>query len=362
MVISLRFTLLLGLSASVLSQNNNNNSPLNFLKPKENEVIAANSTYLIEWTTQLTGRGTILLLAGQTLDSLSGLWEIANTIDVAAGSFSWSVAYPTKGAELLNFYGLNFSLTGSEDGVYISSPFLISTPGGKRDAGNNVVSNGLNGDAHTDGDDDNDDFNAGDQQNDSTVAPTGQTSQRGGTTASSVPSSTTSDIAAPPSSAPTGTGTSTTGSKSDGDAANTSVSSQPSTTTAAIPSSSPTSDPMLSGGAIAGIVTGGAAALAVFGFLVALVVYYRRKLLAGKQPSSSEKPRGSVIDGKFRKAELDTEGHEIIITRVYELDSTREIQEADGTMKPVELDGVAARPEMPVARVTRDGVCTEECL
>lgn len=59
-----------------------------------------------------------------------------------------------------------------------------------------------------------------------------------------------------------------------------------------------------------------------------------------------------MIDRKFRKAELDTEGHEIRISSVYELDATYEVQEADGTMKLAELDVVAARSESPAASAT----------
>jgi hypothetical protein len=94
-------------------------------------------------------------------------------------------------------------------------------------------------------------------------------------------------------------------------------------------------------------------ALAIFASLVGLVLYYRRRLL-GKIRGSGSEATDSEIDGRFRKAELDAEGPERRVTRVHELDATREVQEADGRMKPAELDGTNTRSELPTADVERE--------
>jgi hypothetical protein len=96
--------------------------------------------------------------------------------------------------------------------------------------------------------------------------------------------------------------------------------------------------PALGSGAIAGIVVGAVSALTVFAGLVWLVLYYRRRLMGKMKNTGSKRSSNSQIDGKFRKAELEAEGPEVRVTGgVHELDATREIQEADGRMRPAEL-------------------------
>jgi hypothetical protein len=81
--------------------------------------------------------------------------------------------------------------------------------------------------------------------------------------------------------------------------------------------------------AIAGIVIGAVSVLITFVSVIGLVRYHRRKLLGMVMK------RNSKIDGKFQKTELKRR-----VTGVYELDSNREIQEADGRMIPAELAAI----------------------
>lgn len=57
-----------------------------------------------------------------------------------------------------------------------------------------------------------------------------------------------------------------------------------------------------------------------------------------------------MIDGRFKKAELDNEDTEVAprYPRLYELTAVREIQEADGKMKPAELDTAGLKPGSPM--------------
>lgn len=55
-----------------------NSFGIDFLHPREGEVITADSTYTVTWAANgRTGTGTITLFAGETSASLKKLWEIA---------------------------------------------------------------------------------------------------------------------------------------------------------------------------------------------------------------------------------------------------------------------------------------------
>lgn len=281
------------------------------------------------------------------------MFQSQDVIDVADGRFSWPVTYPSKGAESPDYYySLNFSLVGNGDVFDVLPPFKIHTLSGDSDN-----KHWRNNNTAIDSGDDSDNGHHNDGVG-LTYKPVSDkpTSQRQNTLVSNLLSSTTS-ATVPREDVPTS-------SRSDEGVADTRASTLPSNTMSASPSPSPSSrlpsDPMISNGAIAGIVTGALVALAVFGSLIGLVAYYRRRLLGGKQPFSFEKTRGSVVDGIFRKAELSTEEQGIRITRIHELDATRKIQEADRIMKPVELEAVAAISESPAAGVACHGTFTDD--
>ena len=96
--------------------------------------------------------------------------------------------------------------------------------------------------------------------------------------------------------------------------------------------------PSISKGLIAGIVT--AVVLYAVGFtgLIGFICCYRLGLLKKMGLSVSGEKDKSIMDGRYQKAELDCQGHEVNVTRRYELDATREVQEADGKERPAELD------------------------
>ncbi|KAI0553138.1 hypothetical protein F4679DRAFT_532075 [Xylaria curta] len=347
---SLQKQIWLGFSVIALSQS----TPgfVEFVAPQENETILSDSTYIIRWATKSSnGRGTMTLLGGQTSESLSKLWEIAYSIDVAGGSFSWPVGFPTLAGSLSSFYSLNLSLDGSEDMFSISPPFVI-------------VSNG-------DRDHDEDPLHTP-TDTPPTPLPTLATSLNTPASSSSNPHHTPTDT--PSMLLPTPvTGLNTTSSPSnptftfimstsevstssiDDGYIVSSISSGHSSYTAS-PTQGPVSGSRISNGAIAGIAIGATTALAAFASLIGLALYYRRKLSSGKKPSNSEQSSDSKIDGKFRKAELDAEGPQFTITRVYELDATREVQEADGRMKPAELDSAVPSSGSHAANVQVDSV------
>ncbi|KAI0864018.1 hypothetical protein F4860DRAFT_27177 [Xylaria cubensis] len=356
-----------------------------FLAPRQNETILSDSTYTIRWAAKSSnGRGTMTLLGGQTSESLSKIWEIAYSIDIADGSFSWPVGFPTLAGSLSSFYDLNFSLDGTE-GVFSISPLFYIEPmrdkvgvlidkddnrgsdkrsddelddkhhrdesgdtdeNDENDRGNphhspsnSVTTTGadendgngfLRGDPRTTGADENDDNDRGDLRH----SPSSQTSISITTTGAALPSS-------------------------SGDGYVVNVTSSWYSSDTASPAQSPVPGPRVGNGAIAGIVIGATAALATFASLVVLVLYYRRRLSNSKISLKPEQNRDSNIDGKFRKAELDAEGSQVTITRVYELDATREVQEADGRMKPVELDSAVPSSELHAANVQVDSVLAD---
>ncbi|KAI1128320.1 hypothetical protein F5Y10DRAFT_292100 [Nemania abortiva] len=310
-----------------------------------------------------TGRGTIVLLAGETSDSLNELYEIAGSIDVASRLFYWRVGAPTVGTGLSSFYGFNFSQDGSEGVFTMSPPFRILLE--SDDAGRGGHEHGRP--------DDNDDTD--DETGDDSSLQNGGGGGGGGNDNLSVtrnplaPSQLLSNpLAGTVTSLPRGVTKSTEpvsttriNLSGNEDVPNKSTSGPSSRNTSPASSSlSPAPARRPSNGVIAAIVFGSVAALSTFAGLVWLVLYYRRRLLGIKKSSVSEKNRISEIDGKFKKAELDAEGPEIQVSRVYELDSTREVQEADGHMKPVELDSAAPSPGLSAVDIQGDSADTKE--
>ncbi|KAI1742892.1 aspartic peptidase domain-containing protein [Xylaria scruposa] len=90
----------------------------------------------------------------------------------------------------------------------------------------------------------------------------------------------------------------------------------------------------LNGGAIAGIVIGAIAALSI---LTGLAFRYRPWMVKRKKPSTHEKRSSSIVDGRYRKAELSAEGNEIRVERMYELDAAGKVHELNGESQPGEL-------------------------
>ncbi|KAI8955416.1 hypothetical protein F4801DRAFT_529236 [Xylaria longipes] len=288
-----------------------------FLAPPGGEVLAVGTSYVLKWAAKSSiGRGTMTLLGGQTSESLSEVEEIASSIDVAWGNFSWPVEVPVH-IPRHYIYGLNFSLDGSE-GIFSISPLFTIGGAGGDDEDEDDGDADANGDGTTD--------SPNDPLGTLTPSPEGPQSSR---STSNVISTMTAHITVPAGEVPK---------SSNGDEDATHKSNSRSSSNTATPVPSQVSGPRTGKGVIAGIVVGTTAALIAFGSLIGLVLYYRRRLLGKGKSSSPEGNRTSKIDGRFRKAELDAEGPQITITRVYELDATREIQEADGNMEPAELD------------------------
>ncbi|KAJ2987493.1 hypothetical protein NUW58_g4479 [Xylaria curta] len=103
-----------------------------------------------------------------------------------------------------------------------------------------------------------------------------------------------------------------------------------------------TSDSGVGNGAVAGIVVGAVVALTIFAGLICLVLYYRHRALANERSPDHNESINSKIDDRFKKAEFDSDGPQVRTTRVYELNTTGEIHEVDGHMKPAELDATAS--------------------
>ncbi|KAI1359653.1 hypothetical protein F5Y08DRAFT_349467 [Xylaria arbuscula] len=303
------------------------------LSPGQDEVVPTDSTYTIKWSGEMgasLGTCTITLLIGQQSLPLSRLWEIAYGIDLASGSFDWPVGFPTSSTKLGRVYGLNFTVDNQEEIYFTSSLFHV----GSSD--------------DTEGDD-----------NDNTEGDTNQNDQTNVSTTAS--SSTISSI------------TSTTGTHSS--QTNRSLSPITSVSSTKPPKDEPSSTNTastqqetgnrqgfsLSTGVTAGIVT--AVVLYVVGLVafIVLICYYKARVLEKMKLLVSGRKHKSEIDGRYRKAELDCQGHEVKITRIYELDATREIQEADGRERPAELDSHNhddARPESQVVNVEDEKACT----
>jgi hypothetical protein len=253
------------------------------------------------------------------------------------------VGFPTVGSQLSNFYGLNFSQNGREEVFHMSPPFRITSVG-------------ADGDTDEVGDDSHSSVGYSIGSNiPVTVSPTNIASS---TILSTLPLSTSqapvevssmniasSTIQGPPNpthNAPSANSGTSTSVESEPMSKSTTVSIDPQIT-------GRNRRPILDGGMIAGIVTGGVSALIAFSGLIGLVLYYRWRLLGKTISSRFEGSRSLKVDGKFRKAELDAEELEFKITRVHELQATREIQELDGRMRPAEL---------PVVGFGRDSVRT----
>ncbi|KAI1758060.1 hypothetical protein F4782DRAFT_10610 [Xylaria castorea] len=263
------------------------------------------------------------------------MWEIAYSIDVAGGSFSWPVGFSTLGASFSYFYGLNFSLDGGEGTFSISPPFNI------------ISGRDNNGSRHEDDDSD-----------DNADGGVSHSIDQSGTPTNAIPD-TSLDTPTFSSSSLTFTSTMTTGevstnSSGDGYVAS-GISSRYSSYTTS-PTQSLISGLRIGNGAIAGIVIGATISPAAFASLIGLVLYYRHRSSSEKGSSNPEQSRDSKIDGKFKKAELDAEGPQVAITRVYELDATREIQEVGGKMKPAELDSTVLKSAPHTASVQRDSM------
>ncbi|KAI0421459.1 hypothetical protein F5X98DRAFT_329850 [Xylaria grammica] len=274
-----------------------------FLAPQKNEVVAAGTTYVIKWAPKSsTGSGTMSLLAGQTPDSLNKIGEIAYFIDVTSGNFSWPVPFSAP-AHPSSLYALNFSLDGSESTFDTSPSFKIAFQG------------------IPDSDDDTDDGK--DVANSSTSKRSHRNRNRSiivnnnnnqGSDASSYSSSYSSS------------------------------------------DSSSDSSPKLSNNAIVGIVIGAAAALAIFSSLVWLIFYYRRKSLEKVQycVKGTCYPEQPCSKGSCRSNVVDVECSQIRAAPAYELNATREIQEAGGEMKPAELGSTVTKPESSAADIGRN--------
>ncbi|TRX92354.1 hypothetical protein FHL15_006740 [Xylaria flabelliformis] len=298
------------------------------LAPQENEVVVADSTYIIRWAAKSSnGNGTMTLRGSQTLESLSNIWEIADSIDVADGSFSWPViGFPALGGSLA-FYGFNFSLEGSQIMFNISPPFnIVSTR--RHDTGRDMGQGAEGG---------------------------GGAADMNGDVSHSVVNTNTSPVLTPlpalASTAPTAllpsfsnewgliimspavTEVLTSSSNNGYSTSSRHFNNSPS------PTQRPVSSQRIGSGAIAGIVFGAATALVAISSLLGLVLYYRH--------------------GKFRKAELEAEESQVTIKRVYELEATREVQEADGRMKPVELDSAVPSSGLHAANIRIDGVLAD---
>ncbi|TRX92403.1 hypothetical protein FHL15_006789 [Xylaria flabelliformis] len=102
-------------------------------------------------------------------------------------------------------------------------------------------------------------------------------------------------------------------------------------------------DHRLNGGAIAGIIIG---AIVVLSICAGLVFHYWPWVVQRKKTSTHNNRSSSIIDGKYRKAELGTEGNEIRVMRTYELDAAGKIHELSGESQPGELAGTLVSAEL----------------
>ncbi|KAI0440900.1 hypothetical protein F4803DRAFT_525471 [Xylaria telfairii] len=307
MTTSLQRIIWFGLSSITFIQGTT--SFVEFIAPLENEVIVENSTFRIEWVSasSTSRRGTMILLGGQTSESLSKIWEIAYSIDVTEGKFAWPVGSPTLGAQLSNFYGLNFSLDGIGGVFSISPPFKIVPEGASSSVRGR--GHGHDNDHESEGGNDDDGDNTGDEHDEHkgfTPMPTTVTSM---------------SIYNPPKG-------------SGGDANRQSNTTMPTTITSTptnnsakgtIPKSSnvlsssratmvrsPVPGPRISKGALVGIVLGITAAVIAFFSLIGLVVHYRGRLLGKAGYFKSEggrKPRGRWQICKSRAGRRGTQAY-----------------------------------------------------
>ncbi|KAI0540247.1 hypothetical protein GGR58DRAFT_522587 [Xylaria digitata] len=356
---SLRKLALLSLSGITYSQATN--TFVGFLAPQKNEVVTAGTEYLIKWVPKSPmGSGTMSLLTGQTSDSLSKIRDIAYLANVTNGSFSWPVASLAL-AQPPNLYAFNLSLDGSEGTFAISPLFKISfeaVPGS-----NDTNDDDLGGQTTN--------FHKNQGQSRGTITPTTtlasrkvfdkSTHQNQGTPVFDMSSFTTSYT--------TVAEKSPISSNNDKDAADNRDSDSKRfnhrndviiNSNSGFSTSGPTSDSdsgsQLSNGAIAGIAIGATTAVATISSLIWLVFYYRRKSLEKirfcvKGTCSPEKPcpKGNCLP---KAAEAGCP--QMKTAKMYELNATREPQEADGEMKPAELDSTVPRPGPSAADMERN--------
>ncbi|KAI1300837.1 hypothetical protein F5Y03DRAFT_397024 [Xylaria venustula] len=305
---TLKRLFLLSLTGTTLSQ-----SPefITFLAPQEGDAVVQDSTYIIKWTTELsTGSCTIALLIGQTPDALGTLWNIAYGINVGSGNFAWPVGFPTTGAALGNFYGINISLDSNEGMFDVSPSFKVvskSASVGQSSLTQTHNTTGLTASVIS-----------------STSAksrPISSTSSEHGSDISQTKGVTSFSTFIPSVTQPV---------------------SGPETSSTDSPPNQQTNDndqkSVTSKGFIAGIVVAAVLSLVSSLSLIGVLLYYRHGVFEKVKRSLSVIGRESVIDGRFGKAELDGQGTEVNVVGLYELDATREMVEVDGKMKPVELD------------------------
>ncbi|RWA05800.1 hypothetical protein EKO27_g9305 [Xylaria grammica] len=290
-----RLQKLVALSILTRIASGENGSFLEILAPRESEVLDVNDlTYTIKWTAMPSdGRCKIILLAGSSSNDMTELSGIASSVEVSTGSHIWPLERSPLSPELDLFYGIGITLDGDVGVSNVSAPFKIT---GEDDA-----------------------------------------------------SITTKPVTA--SSASPSLPNPTLGATGSIDFATLGTESRPGTSMTQPPASAQATarnrQPGLSRSMIAVVVTAVVLFLLIFSGLGGLVLYYRRNLLARVKRSTSGRSVRSEIDGRFRKAELDARGPEVRVTRVYELDATREVREADGRMKPAELDAGNVAPAPP---------------
>ncbi|KAF2971925.1 hypothetical protein GQX73_g1662 [Xylaria multiplex] len=271
-----------------------NSGFFDIVAPRENEVLDSNDlTYTIKWTAKSSdGTCKINLLAGSTPDQMTYLSGIASNVDIVNGSFAWPVQFSPLNPELHLVYGIKIILDGDPGVSDVSAPFRVTN-------GDDILTT-------------------------TSFVTTGSASQ-------SLPK-------------PTQDATGSTGRLPSG------TESRPEATDTRSPPPMPANDsnrqPVLSKGVIAGVVAAAVLSLIIFSGLIGLVLYYRGKLLARIKRSISGRSTRLEMGGRFRRAELDARGTEVHVTKLYELDGTREVREADGKMKPAELDAhnTASRP------------------
>ncbi|GAW24030.1 hypothetical protein ANO14919_136090 [Xylariales sp. No.14919] len=264
---------------------------LEILAPRESEVLDVNDlTYTIKWTaTPSDGRCKIILLAGSSSDHMTELSGIASNVEVSTGSHIWPLERSPLSPELDLFYGIGITLDGDAGVSNVSAPFKIT----------------------------------GEDDTSITTKPVTVSS-----TSPSLPNPTLGATGSIDFATPGTPGTSMT---------------QP---PASAQATARNRQPGLSRSMIAVVVTAVVLFLLIFSGLGGLVLYYRRNLLARVKRSTSGRSVQSEVDGRFRRAELDARGPEVRVTRVYELDATREVREADGRMKPAELDAGNVAPAL----------------
>ncbi|KAI0534886.1 hypothetical protein GGR58DRAFT_33329 [Xylaria digitata] len=262
------------------------------IAPRENEVLdSTDLTYTIKWTAESSdGTCKINLLAGSTPDQMTNLSGIASNVEVANGSFAWPVQFSPLSPELHLVYGIEIILDSDPGVSDVSAPFRVTN-------GDDVLM----------------------------------------TTSSVTASSASRSLPKPTQDATGSTGRVASGTESRPGASDT-QSPPP------VPAKDSNRQPALSKGMITGIITTAVLSLVIFSGLIGLVLYYRGKLLAKIKRSISGRSTRSEIDGRFRRAELDARGTEVHVTKLYELDATREVREADGKMKPAELDAHNTAP------------------